>query len=199
MSNLKSIRLNPGKRSAQAVTRLGGRPNLPKEIPWPVREDGQPLSFVAQLDLSALPEIRNLPLPKVGSLFFFYDVVEMPWGFDPNDRGCSQVIYAPSSLAASGLRAPHRDLDEEGRFKGLSLAATVETTQPGADAPGPVHRVGATPMKSRGHSAWRHTSFQMESIAEARRATRSVEDGVSIPGLPTGSCCYRLDRRRRPA
>ncbi|HTC34197.1 MAG TPA: hypothetical protein VK724_12540 [Bryobacteraceae bacterium] len=32
-----SLRLIVGKRSAQAVNRLGGRPNLPKDLPWPVR------------------------------------------------------------------------------------------------------------------------------------------------------------------
>jgi uncharacterized protein YwqG len=162
--SLKSIRLSPGKRSANTVSRLGGRPNLPRDIPWPVRENGQPLSFIAQLDLSALPQVRNLPLPKLGFLFFFYDVAEMPWGFDPKDKGCSQVIYVPSPLSEGGLRASHRDLDEEARFKGLALAAAVETTLPGInsgilrdfeatekefeaymgliDAAGPVHRVG---------------------------------------------------------
>src|SRR5260370_42272534 len=88
-----SLRLIAGKPSAQAVSRLGGRPNLPKEIPWPVRQDGQPLSFIAQLDLSTQPQVRGLPLPKSGSLFFFYDADEQPWGFDPKDKGCAQVIY----------------------------------------------------------------------------------------------------------
>src|SRR6266567_4063514 len=108
-----SIRLVAGKPSAQPLNRLGGRPNLPKEIPWPVRENGQPLSFIAQLDLSVLPPVRGFPLPKGGSLFFFYDAEEMPWGFDPKDKSCAQVIYIPSGLATNGVRAPHRDLDEE--------------------------------------------------------------------------------------
>jgi uncharacterized protein YwqG len=139
----QSIRLNAGKRSAQAVTRLGGRPNLLQDIPWPLRENGQPLSFIAQLDLSTLPQVRTLPLPKKGSLFFFYDADEQPWGFDPKDRGCSQVIYSPSSLTANGLRASHRDLDEEVRFKGFALTATLETTLPGINS-GLLREFGAT-------------------------------------------------------
>ena len=139
----ESIRLQAGKRSAQSVTRLGGRPNLPKETPWPMRENGQPLSFIAQLDLSTLPQVQTLPLPKQGSLFFFYDADELPWGFDPKDRGCSQVIYAPSLLTAHGLREPHHDLDEEARFKGFALTATLDTTLPGINS-GLLREFGAT-------------------------------------------------------
>jgi uncharacterized protein YwqG len=129
-----SLRLIVGKHSAQALSRLGGRPNLPKEIPWPVRENGQPLSFIAQLDLSSLPSVRGLPLPKAGSLFFFYDADELPWGFDPKDRDSCRVIYVPSPLTAFGLRTPHRDLDEEVRFKGFAISATIETTLPGTNS-----------------------------------------------------------------
>jgi uncharacterized protein YwqG len=133
-----SLRLTAGKPSAQPVSRLGGRPNLPKDIPWPVWQEEQPLSFIAQLDLATLPAVRGVPLPKSGSLFFFYDADEQPWGFDPKDKGCAQVIYVPSSLAANRPRAPHRDLDEEVRFKGIALAATPETSLPGLNSS--IHR-----------------------------------------------------------
>jgi len=69
--SLESIRLSPGKRSAHAVTRLGGRPNLSKEIPWPVRGDGQPLSFIAQLDLSVLPQVRKYSFAEGWFPFLF--------------------------------------------------------------------------------------------------------------------------------
>jgi len=81
--------------------------------------------FVAQLDLRALPKIRGLPLPKSGSLFFFYDADRQPWGFDPKDRGCARVIYSRSPLAENPLRAPHRDLDEEAHFR-VALEAVPE-------------------------------------------------------------------------
>ena len=113
---------------------MEGDRNLPKEIPWPVRENGQPLSFIAQLDLSSLPSVQGLPLPKAGSLFFFYDADELPYGFDPKDRGCCQVIYVSSPLTAFGLRTPHCDLDKEVRFKGFAISATMETTLPGTNS-----------------------------------------------------------------
>src|SRR5208283_3446182 len=129
-----SLRLTAGKPSAQPINRLGGRPNLPKDIPWPVWQKGQPLAFIAQLDLAPLPPVAGLPLPKTGSLFFFYDADEQPWGFDPKDKGGAQVLYASSPLAANPLRNPHRDLDEEVRFKGLALAATPEMSLPGKNS-----------------------------------------------------------------
>jgi uncharacterized protein YwqG len=125
-----SLRLITGRRGTEIVGRLGGRPNLPKGIPWPTWLDEQPLSFIAQLDLAALPRIQGLPLPRSGSLFFFYDAVNLPWGFDPKDAGCAKVIYSRYRLPENGLRTPHRDLDEEARFKGVALAATAETSLP---------------------------------------------------------------------
>src|SRR6266496_1962019 len=113
-----SIRLTAAKASAQPVSRLGGRPNLPKEIRWPAWNGEQPLSFIAQLDLEKLPAIRGSLLPRSGSLFFFYGADMQPWGRDPKDKGCARMIYDPSPLGANRPRAPHRDLDEEVRFKG---------------------------------------------------------------------------------
>jgi uncharacterized protein YwqG len=73
-------------------------------------------------------------LPKSGSLFFLYDADAQPWGFDPKDKGCAQVIYVPSSLAEHRPRALLRDLDEEVRFKGVALAAIPETSLPGKNS-----------------------------------------------------------------
>jgi uncharacterized protein YwqG len=129
-----SLRLTATEPSAQPVSRLGGRPNLPKDIPWPVWQNEQPLAFIAQLDLAALPAIENLPLPRSGSLFFFYDADELPWGFDPKDKGCARVIYSSALLASSSPRAPHPDLDEEARFKGLALDAAREISLPGRNS-----------------------------------------------------------------
>lgn len=123
-----SLLLTAGKRSSQPVNRLGGWPNLPKEVTWPVWQEGQPPYFIAQLDLATLPPVRGLPLPRAGSLFFFYDAESQPWGFDPKDKGGAQVFYVPSPLALHPLRAPHRDLDEE--TQGLALRTTLESSLP---------------------------------------------------------------------
>jgi uncharacterized protein YwqG len=126
-----SVRLVTGEASVQPVSRLGGRPNLPEEILWPVRASGQPLSFIAQLDLAALPTIEDFALPEAGSLFFFYDGEEVPWGFDPKDKDGTCVLYSPAPLAVSKLRRPHPDLDGESRFKGFAVTRTLEMSLPG--------------------------------------------------------------------
>ncbi len=116
------------------MSRLGGRPNLPKAIPWPEGQEAQPLSFIAQLDLTALPPVRGLPLPRTGSLFFFYDAENQPWGYDPKHEGGAQAIYDAAPLSGNRARALHRDLDEEACFKGVALTATPETSFPGINS-----------------------------------------------------------------
>src|SRR5215218_5327230 len=91
------------------ATKIGGRPDLPKETPWPrrsnrVREVAMepvlgaiPLAFLTQVDLAeaarALPADEN-PLPASGVLSFFYDAYDQPWGYDPEDRHDFRVIYS---------------------------------------------------------------------------------------------------------
>lgn len=65
-------------------------------------------------------------MPKTGALLFFYDAEEQPWGYDPEDKGGAQVIYSKVPLSACALRAFPRDLDEELRFRGLSLTVSPQ-------------------------------------------------------------------------
>jgi hypothetical protein len=53
-------------------SRFGGAPDLPPDMPWPSVE-GEPLTFVVQLDLAALAELEAAEeLPRAGLLSFFY-------------------------------------------------------------------------------------------------------------------------------
>lgn len=53
------------------ISRLGGLPNLPASIAWPVF-DGRPMTFLAQIDLAELPNCNDLAwLPDSGTLFYF--------------------------------------------------------------------------------------------------------------------------------
>jgi uncharacterized protein YwqG len=74
---------------------FGGSPRLPSGVPWPEWR-GRRLGFLARLSLPELHRVHTLEwLPSSGSLLFFYDVEEQPWGFDPKDRGSCVVIHAP--------------------------------------------------------------------------------------------------------
>jgi uncharacterized protein YwqG len=92
-------------------SRLGGCPDLPRGLPWPryfgptrvadlanLRMVETPprevwLHFIAQVRLEDLPDLGETPLPRRGSLCFFYDAEHQPWGFDPADHGRWRVLY----------------------------------------------------------------------------------------------------------
>src|SRR5262249_22673429 len=62
------------RQAAVAVGRskIGGDPDLPAETAWPAFE-GQPMVFLAQLDLAELAACLPSPLPSSGLLSFFFD------------------------------------------------------------------------------------------------------------------------------
>jgi hypothetical protein len=102
------------------VSRFGGKPDLPGEIPWP-GWNGKPLSFVAQINLSELPKIpeRNL-LPGKGLLYFFYDAQRETTGWRREEKDSFAVLYAdpdpgvgiqrefPEQLTADAVHVPAR-------------------------------------------------------------------------------------------
>lgn len=90
------------KSNIESKSKFGGRPLVESgSFIWP-ESNGKPMAFLAQLDLSEIAAELNYDwLSDNGMLLFFYDVLEMPWGFDPKDRGKWTVIYqqSPNMLA----------------------------------------------------------------------------------------------------
>jgi uncharacterized protein YwqG len=117
-----SVLLSAVEPGENAVTRLGGRPNLPAGIAWP-EWNGQPLSLVAQLDLASIPPLTSCALPREGALFFFYEGGQQTWGFSPDDRGSAQVIFSPDPLDRHPLRDYPEGLSDDFRFRGVHLSA----------------------------------------------------------------------------
>ena len=115
-----------------APVRLGGRPLLPPDAVWPRRNDGAPLSLIAQLSLPHLAEVTDEPgFPAEGSLAFFYDGVDQSvWGFSPSDVEGWKVLHC-----APGVGVLHdfpADLDEVGQFSPVALVPKLELTYPPA-------------------------------------------------------------------
>jgi uncharacterized protein YwqG len=97
-------------------SRWGGDPELPDDWQWPtwkasIREYSlgawsksppreRHLDFLGQFNLEEVASFEPHALPGKGMLYFFYDVDSQQWGFDPDDRGCAQVLYYPGELAA---------------------------------------------------------------------------------------------------
>lgn len=101
-----AIRLR--KRPERQKSKLGGNPNLPDSIAWPVTPQGMPLDFLAQIYCPDLP--GGLGLPDTGTLFFFYDAEEMPWEGEGEEKRHRAVIYTleslPETVRNSGGRPP---------------------------------------------------------------------------------------------
>jgi uncharacterized protein YwqG len=115
-AGLPSIRLVPGSGRSH----VGGDAELPPETEWPQR-DGKPLALIAQLFLDELaPHDREALLPPRGSLAFFYDAEEQPWGFDPADRDGAAVVFVPHGSAtevrSAGEAFPPLQLDARPEF-----------------------------------------------------------------------------------
>lgn len=87
-------------------TYLGGKPELPANSEWPTWK-GNPLGFLAQLDLNAAPK-ESWPkwMPTTGRLLFFYDAEQSTWGFDPSDLGSWRVIHVAGEEGLSAREAP---------------------------------------------------------------------------------------------
>jgi uncharacterized protein YwqG len=75
------------------ASRLGGIPDVPTDFQWP-KYRGRALDLLAQIDLSDIAPFDVAErLPPRGWLYFFYDIEEQTWGFDPEDRGSGSVLW----------------------------------------------------------------------------------------------------------
>lgn len=91
----RSVRLVPGEEPAApgSRTRLGGAPDLPEGVQWPRWED-EPLTFLAQIDLSEATALGVEPLlPADGVLLIFSALDRTPLGSSPLDRDSTRVLY----------------------------------------------------------------------------------------------------------
>jgi uncharacterized protein YwqG len=132
-------------------TKIGGQPDLPKEISWITetntvetieknflflktkKEESitKPLSFIAQINLTETAQFdkENL-LPKTGFLYFFYAADQDAWGFDHNDRNKFKVLYWDGNTSELQRADFPADLPEESCFKPCSVELKSEISFP---------------------------------------------------------------------
>ncbi len=103
------------------ASKIGGKPAVPQDFVWPEytgeeyggETKSRPLSFMAQINLKDVaPHDNEGLLPKTGVLSFFYEMVTMKWGFDPDDKGCARVFYFPDECALAPVDLPE-SIDED--------------------------------------------------------------------------------------
>lgn len=79
----------------ETESHFGGSPTAGSEISWPCRS-GKPLTFLASIHLPTLQNTHAFEwIPSDGSLCFFYDAEQQPWGFDPKDGDGWAVYHVP--------------------------------------------------------------------------------------------------------
>ena len=97
----RSVRLVPGDGPPPpgSRSRLGGAPDLPAGEPWP-EWDGEPLAFLAQIDLADARAAGLDPLlPDAGALLVFCALERTPSGASPLDADSARVLLvAPDNL-----------------------------------------------------------------------------------------------------
>jgi hypothetical protein len=90
------------------ASRFGGSPDLPEDFEWPENRHGEPLAFLAQLDLRKAAGRSPLPeLPNDGWLLIFYDLNKGPSGHASEFNGWRVLHVDGASRLAR--RAPPRE------------------------------------------------------------------------------------------
>jgi uncharacterized protein YwqG len=90
-----------------SLSHFGGSPSLPPDVGWP-EKDGVKLGFLARISLTEIHNTHPVSwLPESGSLLFFYDLEQQPWGFDPKNRGSWAVLLV--SDLASPIEQPENE------------------------------------------------------------------------------------------
>jgi uncharacterized protein YwqG len=129
-------------------SKIGGRPDLPKEISWPTQTNDviakadkfgtvkqvsaiESLSFVAQINLTEASQYdtENL-LPKSGLLYFFYSASQDAWGLDCQDKDAFRVIFWDGNFDELQRADFPNDLDDYARYKACTVEMKPEISLP---------------------------------------------------------------------
>ncbi|MDK9646290.1 DUF1963 domain-containing protein [Propionibacterium freudenreichii] len=124
-------------------SRLGGRPDVPRDFEWPRFQDkdddsadaNRPLTFLAQVNLADATRYDTEGLlPTAGVLSFFYEMETQEWGFDPRDKGSARVFFFEDPATLRPASVPD-DLDDWSPTARPSHTGTWWTCRPGWASP----------------------------------------------------------------
>lgn len=100
--------------TALGTSRLGGAPDLPPATPWPTCR-GEPMAFLAQVELGDVPEDVRGGLPATGLLSFFMHIEEEEPGIGAEEGfwlwggNCGEAMLTPTGTALARRSAPRRN------------------------------------------------------------------------------------------
>ena len=104
-----------------SFSKIGGKPNLPDDIEWP-NVDGDPMSFVAQINLEDLPQ-KDVSLAKnlTGAVLVFAKLTDVDY-CEPNSKNY-KLIHIQNLSAPE--RAFPENLDNYDRFESTYLSSVL--------------------------------------------------------------------------
>lgn len=110
------------------ASKIGGHPDLSISTTWPTLK-GQPLSFIAQIQLA---DVRNLVLnrllPTQGMLWFFYDARQETFGEQPHERGGWRILFSTRTPATLQRQDTPAKLPLASLFQACALTYKRELT-----------------------------------------------------------------------
>ncbi|WP_373077455.1 YwqG family protein [Fusobacterium varium] len=95
------------EKLSKGTSKIGGKPDLPKDFKWYYYEGedcrnrikNRPLSFLMQINCEEVHKYdKETLLPEKGILYFFYELLSMTWGFSPMDKGSAKVFYYDGNI-----------------------------------------------------------------------------------------------------
>lgn len=168
-----ALTLDTEKGDGPVVGYLGGVPQLPRDMPWPMWR-GRPLTLQASLDCALLPRrALDIPLPEDGTLLFFYyewsdldEALADEDGYD--DWFCpglgepgegARLLYVPATESVRRRPAPEsREI-----FPHLPLRLNrVRPTMPGLE-----------------HVCWHDAGIDVLGIDDLPEATGQAEEAAT--------------------
>lgn len=131
-----SVRLMPatsGPAGSIQFNNLGGTPKLPISLSWPENEDGRPLMFLGQVQLSSLTDLDIPPeCPRKGRLYFFCDGFPgfFSLGSKPEPRGGWRVLFEPDESSELKSTDAPEELHSDEVFPYVAVASVQDLTLP---------------------------------------------------------------------
>lgn len=135
-----AIRLVPAADDDLVVARLGGHPQLPDDVAWPVWDGHGPLSYVGEVDLAALTKLgldAGIPLPTSGRLACFYfdgtydDFAGIVGTWDASTLDGVRMLHLDGDRPAHERQAPERvPVFEERRLTGQQMVTAPNWEHP---------------------------------------------------------------------
>lgn len=111
-------------------SKIGGNPDLPMNVEWPIHNNGKKLAFLAQLNFNEISsELTNMP--DSGILYFFYDEAQEFWGDSKDGSDSFRSLYVKDTSNLIRRSAPEGFIMlNEGSYRSCKLNFTNSYSLP---------------------------------------------------------------------